>query len=95
MNRNYVLLFVIAFSIPFFLGVNAWQSNEVGRMRQEIRSLEREQEGLLEEGRELTAGIAELHSLDRLEREARERFRMQRLSAENLTRIVLGEGNGR
>ncbi|MCL2608366.1 MAG: hypothetical protein FWD94_00455 [Treponema sp.] len=95
MNRNYALLFVVVFSLPVFLGINAWQSNEAGRIRHELRQLEREQQNLIEEGRELAAEIADLLSIDRLEREAWERFRMRRLSAEELTLVIIGRGNAR
>jgi len=90
MRKLYVMLFVVAFTVPVFLGANAWQSNRCGALRGDIRRLERAQENLLEENKTVAAEIANLLAIDRLERDAVYRLGMTRMRPEDVTLIIVG-----
>jgi len=77
-------------TIPVFLGVNVWQANRCGVLRNEIRRLERAQENLVEENNTVAAEIANLLAVERLERDAGSRLGLARLSPENVTLIIVG-----
>ena len=90
MKGSYVLFFVMVFTIPVFLGFNAWQANVAGVFRHEIRRLERAQENLVEENMTAAAGIANLLAIDRLENDAVNRLGMTRIRPEDVTLIIMG-----
>ena len=90
MKKYYALFFVMVVTIPVFLGINAWQSNKCGVLRSEIRRLERAQENLVEANKTVAAEIANLLAVDRLERDARNRLGMTRMSPEDVTLIIVG-----
>jgi len=89
-KKYYALFFVMVVTIPVFLGINAWQSNKCGVLRSEIRRLERAQENLVEANKTVAAEIANLLAVDRLERDARNRLGMTRMSPEDVTLIIVG-----
>ena len=90
MKKSYAFFFVMVFTIPLFLGLNAWQANRCGVLRVEIRRLERAQENLVEENKTVAAEIANLLSIDRLENDAVNRLGMTRMRPENVTLIIVG-----
>jgi len=90
MKKSYVLFFVMVFTIPVFLGINAWQANRCGVLRSDIRWLERAQENLLEENKTVAAEIANLLAIDRLEYDAVNRLGMTRMRPEDVTLIIVG-----
>jgi len=90
MKKSYVLFFVMVFTIPVFLGINAWQANRCGTLRNDIRRLERAQENLLEENKTVAAEIANLLAIDRLEYDAVNRLGMTRMRPEDVTLIIVG-----
>ncbi|MCL2600698.1 MAG: septum formation initiator family protein [Treponema sp.] len=94
MKKSYVMFFVMVVTIPVFLGVNAWQSNRCGVLRNNIRRLERAQENLVEENKTVAAEIANLLAVDRIENDARHRLGMTRVRPEDVTLIIVG-GDGR
>jgi cell division protein FtsL len=93
MKKYYVLLFVLALTIPLFWGINAWQANECGIIRNEIKNLERTQENCLDENRTVANEIDSLLTTDRLDTEAR-KMGLRKVRPENIILIVMG-GKGR
>ena len=95
MKKFFVAFFFMVVSIPFFLGINAWQANKCGEIRREIRELEHRQENAVERNRAIAAEIADLIAVDNLEYIARRRLGMQKMRPENVRLIILGgKGHG-
>ena len=93
MIRNYVLFFAMILTIPLFLGINAWQSNECGILRNEIRVLERNQENRVNENKMAANEIVDLLATGRLEAEAK-KMGLQKIRPEDVLLIIMG-GKGR
>jgi len=91
--RNYVLFFAMILTIPLFLGINAWQSNECGILRNEIRVLERNQENRVNENKMAANEIVDLLATGRLEAEAK-KMGLQKIRPEDVLLIIMG-GKGR
>jgi len=95
MKKYYFLFFLAAITIPLFLGINAWMSNECGQIRYEIRNIEKEQEKLVDENKTVAAEIADLLAVDRIENEAQKRLGLRKIRPENVTLIIMGgKGSG-
>ena len=94
MKRYYVLLILMVISVPFLLGFNAWQSNECGKIKREIRDLENKQENCVENNKTLAADIADLLGVDKLEFDARQKLGLKKNRPEDITLIIMG-GKGR
>jgi cell division protein FtsL len=80
-------------TIPVFLAVNAWQSNECGILRNEIKTLERIQENRLNENKTIANEIVDLLATERLETEAR-KMGKQKMRPEDVVLVIMG-GKGR
>jgi len=95
MIRNYTLLFLMVLTIPVLLGINAWQSNECGEIRSEIKALERKQEQCVAENKAITTEIADLLAAGRVEAEA-QKLGLHKMRPEDVLLIVMGgkKGNG-
>ncbi|MDR2718452.1 MAG: hypothetical protein LBB89_10395 [Treponema sp.] len=93
MKKYYVLLFLLALTIPLFWGINAWQANECGIIRSEIKNLEKSQEHCLDENKTIAADIVNLLTAERLDTEAR-KMGLHKMRPENVLLIVMG-GKGR
>jgi cell division protein FtsL len=93
MRKYYVLLFLLAITIPFFWGINAWQANECGIIRSEIKNLEKAQENCLNENKTITGEIVSLLAAERLDTEA-QKMGLQKMRPENVILIAMG-GKGR
>jgi cell division protein FtsL len=93
MTKYYGLLFLLVFTIPLFLGLNAWQSNECGKIRNEIKNIEKTQEKRINENNTIANEIVELQSTERLETEA-QKMGLQKKSPEDVILIIMG-GKGR
>ena len=65
--RRCVLLYFFVLSIPFFLGVTAWQSIRYTELDKDVRRLEAVQEDWIEGNKKLIAGIAVLSSSGRIQ----------------------------
>jgi cell division protein FtsL len=91
--RSYVLFFAMVLTIPFFLGINAWQSNECGILRNEIKNIERNQENCINENKLAANEIVDLLATDRLEAEAK-KMGLHKVRPEDVLLIVMG-GKGR
>jgi len=94
MKVYYVLFLMMVISIPVFLWTNAWQSNECGKLRTEIKRLEKNQENAVEENKTAVAEIADLLAVDKLENDARGRLGLKKIRPENVLLIIMG-GKGR
>jgi cell division protein FtsB len=92
--KGYFVLFLMVISIPVFLWVNAWQSNECGILRNEIKKVEKSQENAVEENKTVVAEIANLLAVDKLEHDARNKLGLKKISPENVLLIIMG-GKGR
>jgi len=91
--RSYVLFFAMVLTIPLFLGINAWQSNECGILRNEIKVLEKSQESRVNENKMAANEIVDLLATGRLEAEAK-KMGMQKIRPEDVLLIIMG-GKGR
>jgi cell division protein FtsL len=80
-------------TIPLFLGINAWQSNECGILRNEIKVLERNQENRVNENKMAANEIVDLLATGRLEAEAK-KMGLQKIRPEDVLLIIMG-GKGR
>ena len=89
MTRNYVLFFLMVFTIPIFLGINVWQSNKCGIIKNEIRKLEKTQEQYIKESKATANEIAGLLTVDRLEAEA-QKMGFQKMVPEDVILIIMG-----
>jgi len=93
MKKYYALLFLLALTIPVFLGVNAWQANECGIIRSEIKNLEKTQENSLDENKTIANEVVNLLTAERLDNEAR-KIGLRKMRPEDVILIVMG-GKGR
>jgi cell division protein FtsL len=93
MIKTYALLFLTVLTIPVFLGLNAWQSNECGEIRNEIKALERSQERCVAENKAVTTEIADLLAADRVEDEEK-KLGLHKMRPEDVLLIVMGRGKG-
>jgi cell division protein FtsL len=89
MTKYYVLFFLMVLTIPLLLGINAWQSNECGILRNEIKKLERSQESAIRENKIAANEIVNLLATSRLEAEARN-MGLQKKQPEDVILIVMG-----
>jgi cell division protein FtsL len=89
MTKYYVLFFLVVLTIPLLLGVNAWQSNECGILRNEIKKLEKSQENAVSENKMAATEIVDLLATGRLEAEAK-KMGMQKKQPEDVILIVMG-----
>ena len=92
--KRYVLFFAMVISIPVFLGVNAWQANTCGEIKNSIKKIERQQEDCVDENKTVAAEIADLLAVDRIENEAQKTLGMQKIRPQDVTLIIMG-GKGR
>jgi len=94
-KKFYVLLFLMALSIPFLLGFNVWQSNKCGEIRNEIKNIEYRQENLIEKNKTVVADIADLLAIDKLELDAQRRLGLKKMRPEKVKLIIMGGEKGR
>ena len=93
MIKTYALLFLMVLTIPVFLGLNAWQSNECGEIRNEIKVIEKRQEQCVIENKAIANEIADLLAADRVEAEA-QKLGLQKMRPEDVLLIVMGGKKG-
>jgi len=90
MAKFYTVFFIIVITIPLFLGINAWQANECGKLRNEIYDMEKFQENCVEENKTVVGEIADLLAIDRLENEAQKRLGLHKVRPGDVTLIIMG-----
>jgi len=95
MLKSYALLFIMVLTIPVLLGLSAWQANECGEIRNDIKALEKMQEQRVSENKAITNEIADLLAASRLEAEA-QKLGLHKMRPEDVLLIVMGgkKGNG-
>ena len=94
MKGYYALFLLMVITIPVFLCANAWQSNECGILRNEIKKMEKNQENAVEENKTVVAEIANLLAVDKLENDARNKLGLRKIRPEDVLLIIMG-GKGR
>ena len=94
MIRRYLLLYFIVLSIPFFLGLTAWQSVRYARLDKGVRRLEAAQEDWIASNKKLVAGIAVLSSSSRIEQVAVYDLGLKKMRPEYVLQVKIeGEEN--
>ncbi|MCL2762424.1 MAG: hypothetical protein FWD36_04340 [Treponema sp.] len=89
MTRFYPLFFVMILTIPIFFGVIALQANECGKLRNDIRQIERSQENCIKDNKAIVNEIRELLTVESLEAEARS-MGLQKMMPEDIVLIIMG-----
>ena len=87
--KRYILFFAMVISIPVFLGINAWQTNKCGEIRNAIRKIERDQEYYVDENKTVAAEIADLLAIDRIENEAQKKLGLKKIRPQDVTLIIM------
>jgi len=95
MFKTYTLLFLTVLTIPVLLGINAWQSNTCGEIRNEIKAIERSQEQCVTDNKAIATEIADMLAAGRVEAEA-QKLGLHKMRPEDVVLIVMGreKGNG-
>lgn len=93
MAKYYVLFFMMVVTIPLFLGLNALQSIECGKIRNEIKSIEKNEENCVNENKTVANDIVKLLATERLETEAR-KMGLRKMNPEDVILVIMG-GKGR
>ena len=94
MIRRCVLLYFFVLSIPFFLGVTAWQSIRYTTLDKSVRNLEALQEDWIEGNKKLIAGIAVLSSSKRIEQVAVHDLGLSKVRPEDVLQVRIEGGQG-
>ena len=92
MIRRYILLYFFVLTIPFFLGVMAWQSVRYTELEKNVRRLEAAQENWVESNKKLIAAIAVLSSSRRIEQVAVHDLGFSKVVPENVLQIRIDGG---
>ena len=92
MIRRYALIYFIVISIPFFLGIAAWQSVRYAELDKKVRRLETVQEDWIENNRKLIAGIAVLSSASRIEQVAVNDLELSKMRPEDVLQVRIEGG---
>jgi cell division protein FtsL len=87
MIRRCLFLYFIVLSIPFFLGLTAWQSARYAELERETRRLEAAQEDWVESNKRLIAGIAVLTSSERIAHLAVHDLGLLKIRPENVLQV--------
>lgn len=94
MIRRYALLYFFVLTIPFFLGVAAWQSLRYSELDKKVRHLEAVQEEWVEGNRKLIAGIAVLSSSSRIEQVAVHDLELSKMRPEYVLQVRIEGRHG-
>ena len=87
MLKGKLLLYIIAFTIPMLLGLNAWQSVRYTNLERQARVLEADQENWVENNKRLIADIATITSSEEIENIARYELNLEKIRPENVLQI--------
>ena len=87
MVRRYALLYFFVLTIPFFLGLTAWQSVRYGELDKNVRRLEAAQEKWIESNKKMIAGIALLSSSGRIEQVAVHDLGLSKIEPEDVLQV--------
>ena len=92
MIRRYVLLYFFVLSIPFFLGIAAWQSIRYTELDKSVRRLEAAQEDWIERNKKQIAEIARLSSSGRIEQIAVRDLGLLKIRPEDVLQVRIEGG---
>ena len=82
---------IVAAAIPFLLILNARQAEKYRDLKNEIISLEKKQEDLINENKNLISDISVLSSADRIEKIAEEDLGMKKADSEDIIRLEVNK----
>jgi cell division protein FtsL len=82
---------IVAAAIPFLLILNARQAEKYRDLKNEIISLEKKQEDLINENKKLISDISILSSADRIEKIAEEDLGMKKADSEDIIRLEVNK----
>ena len=88
-SKRCVLLYFFVLSIPFFLGIAAWQSVRYTELNRNVRNLEAVQEEWVSSNKKLIAGIAVLSSSARIEQIAVNDLGLLKIQPEDVLQIKI------
>jgi cell division protein FtsL len=91
MIRRYALLYFIVLTIPFFLGVVAWQSVRYAELEKNVRRLEAVQEDWVSGNKKLIAAIAVLSSSSRIRQVAVNDLSLVKVKPEDVLQVRIDE----
>jgi cell division protein FtsL len=92
MIRRCLFVYFIVLSIPFFLGLTAWQSARYAELERETRRLEAVQEDWVESNKRLIAGVAVLSSSERIAHIAVRDLRLSKIRPEDVLQVRIERG---
>jgi cell division protein FtsL len=81
------ILFILVFTIPVLLFLNAWQVYRHDQVKDTVSGLEEQQREWLERNKRMIAGIAVLRSPTRIEQLAKEELKLEKIDSGRLLRI--------
>lgn len=84
-----ILIVLFTVSIPFMLGVFAFQAKRYTDLTKEVQDLESKQEKLIEENKRLVSEISVLSSAERIERIAVEELGMHKAESDDIIRVEM------
>jgi len=93
MIRRFLLLYVLVFTIPLFMGLLIWQSNRYFNLEKELSRLEQTQKEWTESNKRLIAGIAEFSSPQRIDDIARNEFGLHKIQPEYSLQVRITGGS--
>ena len=94
MKKQYFFLYLMALTIPLFLGLLVWQSTRYQNLNRQLYYLEKTQEEWVESNKKLIAGIAEYSSPERIGDIAKNQLDLQKIRPEYLLQVKILEGKG-
>jgi cell division protein FtsL len=93
--RRFVLLYLLALTLPLFLGISVRQSKQHAALQREMGSLAVTQEEWIESNKRLIAEIALLSSPGRIGRIAAEELGLTKKQPEEILQIRIENNRGR
>lgn len=84
-----VLFSLLVLAIPLMLCLYAFQAKKYTELTKEIIELEKNQEKLIEENKQLVNSISVLSSADRIEKIATEELGMHKAETEDIVRVEM------
>ncbi len=84
-----VMAVVMTLAIPFFLFLTVWQTGRYAEIDSELRSLDMEQQALVNQNKRLISALTVLSVPERIERVATEELYMRKARSDEIMRIEL------
>ena len=93
MIKKHLLLYVLVFTIPLFLGLLVWQSNRYRNISRELVRLEQTQREWVESNKRLIADISEYSSPERIDYIARNHLDLHKIQPEYFLQVRIRGGS--